>query len=171
MQFIRMYRVCYNCERRTNWKRRAAVSCTIVLTKCKKTVINGRGDSLRWPRDTLYPLKLALTSPTSGCRSVGIVHWRTTAEIERTMISSVIIIGFWSDNKFYGFNVTRYDCYTLNRGISIYLWLYSHLLGHGRFSVPWSLYTASRTPWTGISPSQGLYLHTGQRKHRINKQR
>jgi hypothetical protein len=31
----------------------------------------------RWPRDTLYPLKLALTSPTSGGRSVGIVRLRT----------------------------------------------------------------------------------------------
>jgi hypothetical protein len=30
-----------------------------------------RGDPLRWPRDTLYPQKLALTSPTSGGRSVG----------------------------------------------------------------------------------------------------
>jgi hypothetical protein len=29
------------------------------------------GDSLRWPRDTHYPLKLVLTSPTSGGRSVG----------------------------------------------------------------------------------------------------
>jgi hypothetical protein len=28
-----------------------------------KAEINGHGDSLRWPRDTLYPLKLALTSP------------------------------------------------------------------------------------------------------------
>jgi hypothetical protein len=44
-----------------------------------KTEINGRGDLLRWPRDTLYPLKLALTSPTIGGRSVGIVCWRTTA--------------------------------------------------------------------------------------------
>jgi hypothetical protein len=34
-------------------------------------------DSLRWPRNTLYPLKLALTSPTSGGRSVGIVRWQT----------------------------------------------------------------------------------------------
>jgi hypothetical protein len=34
---------------------------------------------LRWPRDTLYPLKLALTSPTSGGRSVGIVRLRTQA--------------------------------------------------------------------------------------------
>jgi hypothetical protein len=39
----------------------------------------GRGDSLRWPRDTLYPQKLALTSPTSGGRSVGIVHLRAKA--------------------------------------------------------------------------------------------
>jgi hypothetical protein len=29
------------------------------------------------PRDILCPLKLALTSPKSGGRSVGIVHWRT----------------------------------------------------------------------------------------------
>jgi hypothetical protein len=33
----------------------------------------GRGDPLRWPRDTLYPQKLALTSRTSGGRSVSIV--------------------------------------------------------------------------------------------------
>jgi hypothetical protein len=32
---------------------------------------------LRWPRDTFYPQKLALTSPTSGDRSVGIVRLRT----------------------------------------------------------------------------------------------
>jgi hypothetical protein len=38
---------------------------------------NGRGISLRWPRDTLYPLKLALTSPTNDSRSVGIVRLRT----------------------------------------------------------------------------------------------
>jgi hypothetical protein len=44
-----------------------------------KTEINNRGDSLRWPRETLYPLKLALTSPTSGGLSVGIVRLRTKA--------------------------------------------------------------------------------------------
>jgi hypothetical protein len=42
-----------------------------------KTEINGRGDPLDWPRDTLYPKKLALTSPTSGGRSVGIVFLLT----------------------------------------------------------------------------------------------
>jgi hypothetical protein len=39
----------------------------------------GRGDPLRWPRDTLYPQKLALTSSTSGGGSVFIVRLRTKA--------------------------------------------------------------------------------------------
>jgi hypothetical protein len=39
--------------------------------------INGRSDPLRWPRDTLYQQKLAVASPTSGGRSVGIVRLRT----------------------------------------------------------------------------------------------
>jgi hypothetical protein len=49
-----------------------------------------------------------------------------------------------------------------------YLWLYSPLLGRGRFFSFLIFYTVGRTPWTGISPSQGLYLHTEQHKHRIN---
>jgi hypothetical protein len=39
----------------------------------------GRGDPLHWPRDSLYPQKLALTSPTSGSRTVGIVRLRIKA--------------------------------------------------------------------------------------------
>jgi hypothetical protein len=39
----------------------------------------GLGDLLRWPRNTLYPQKLALISPTSGGRSVGIVRLLTKA--------------------------------------------------------------------------------------------
>jgi hypothetical protein len=39
----------------------------------------GRGDPSRWPRSSLYPQKLALTSPTSGGRSAGIVLSRTQA--------------------------------------------------------------------------------------------
>jgi hypothetical protein len=38
----------------------------------------GTEDPLRW-RDALYPRKLALTSPTSGGRSVGIVRSLTKA--------------------------------------------------------------------------------------------
>jgi hypothetical protein len=37
----------------------------------------GRRDPSRWPRVTLYPQKLAITSPTSGGRSVDIVRSRT----------------------------------------------------------------------------------------------
>jgi hypothetical protein len=39
--------------------------------------INGRRDPLCWPRDPLYPRKLAETSPKSGGRTVGIVRLRT----------------------------------------------------------------------------------------------
>jgi hypothetical protein len=39
----------------------------------------GRRDPSRWSRGTLHPQKLALTSPTSGGRSVGIVRSRTQA--------------------------------------------------------------------------------------------
>jgi hypothetical protein len=35
----------------------------------------GRRDPSRWPRVTLYPQKLAVASPTSGGRSVGMVRW------------------------------------------------------------------------------------------------
>jgi hypothetical protein len=42
----------------------------------------GRGNLLRCPRDTLYPQKLALTSPTSCCLPVGIIRSRIqTTEI------------------------------------------------------------------------------------------
>jgi hypothetical protein len=44
-----------------------------------KTEINGRGDSLRWSRDTLCPLKLAINSRANGGRSVGIFRLRTKA--------------------------------------------------------------------------------------------
>jgi hypothetical protein len=37
----------------------------------------GRRDTSHWPRGTLYPQKLAITSPTSGGRSVSIVRSRT----------------------------------------------------------------------------------------------
>jgi hypothetical protein len=37
----------------------------------------GCGDTLRWPSDTVYQLKLVLTSPTGCGRPVGIVRLRT----------------------------------------------------------------------------------------------
>jgi hypothetical protein len=41
---------------------------------------NRRKDPSHWPRDAFYLQKLALTAPTSGGRSVGIVHSRTEAK-------------------------------------------------------------------------------------------
>jgi hypothetical protein len=40
----------------------------------------GLRDPSRWPRDTLYPQNLALTSPTRGSRSVIIINSRTKAK-------------------------------------------------------------------------------------------
>jgi hypothetical protein len=62
-----------------------------VLVEVKSGLENkkiGRMDPLRWPSDTLYPQKLALTSPTSGGRSVGIVRSRTKA-MELVEVKSV----------------------------------------------------------------------------------
>jgi hypothetical protein len=50
-----------------------------------KTEINSRRDPFPWTRDTFYALKLALTSPTSGGRSVGIVRLRTTGHVVSRM--------------------------------------------------------------------------------------
>jgi hypothetical protein len=44
----------------------------------------GRRDPSHWPGGTLYPQKLALTSPKSGGRSFGIVHSRTQATYRNT---------------------------------------------------------------------------------------
>jgi hypothetical protein len=59
----------------------------------------GRRDPSRWPRDTVYLQKLALTSPTRGGRSVGIVRSRTEVNgifFFRTrsfsMVSVIIVI-------------------------------------------------------------------------------
>jgi hypothetical protein len=49
---------------------------------------HGRRDPSRWPRDTHYPQKLALTSLTSGGRLVGLVHsWSKATEFVCLVIS------------------------------------------------------------------------------------
>jgi hypothetical protein len=48
----------------------------------------GHGDLLRLPRETIYPQKLALTSPTSDGRVVGIVRsWTQATELEDSVMS------------------------------------------------------------------------------------
>jgi hypothetical protein len=51
----------------------------------------GRTDPLCWSRNTLYSQKLALTTPTSGGRSVGIVRSRTKV----TEFVSFVIMQVW----------------------------------------------------------------------------
>jgi hypothetical protein len=59
-----------------------------------------RGDPLRWPRDTLYPQKLALTSPTIGGRSVGKVRLRTMAtEFVLLFVFLYDTYKYWSARK------------------------------------------------------------------------
>jgi hypothetical protein len=66
-----------------------------VVAPVYKTEINDRENPLRWPRDTLYPQKLALTSSTSGGRSVGILCSRTKA----TEISFFLVFNVYSEIK------------------------------------------------------------------------
>jgi hypothetical protein len=70
-----------------------------------------RGGPLRWPRNNLYPQKLALTSPTSGGRSVGrvllltkateffcFVAWRCRSGVETYSATFLIYICFSDSN-------------------------------------------------------------------------
>jgi hypothetical protein len=64
-----------------------------------------------------------------------------------------------------GLNVRERILFCSGAVSCILLLLYIPLLGLGRFFSFLILYTVGRTPWTGISPSEGLYLHTEQHKH------
>ena len=59
-----------------------------VAAPVQKTEINGRGDRCADHVTPLYPQKLALTSPTGGGRSVGIVRSRTKA-------TELCVYNFW----------------------------------------------------------------------------
>jgi hypothetical protein len=84
---------------------------SLVNFSCLESREYGRRDLSRWPRGTIYSQKLALTSPTSGGRSVGIVRSRTHATkffffvywlvkntitiLTETLLTNII---FWHDN-------------------------------------------------------------------------
>jgi hypothetical protein len=59
----------------------------------------GRRDPSLWPRGALYPQTLALTSPTSGGRSVGIVRSRTQATEFAVLFGSERVWNLVSDIK------------------------------------------------------------------------
>jgi hypothetical protein len=52
----------------------------------------GRWELSRWPRGTLYPKKLALTSPTNGGRPVDIVRSRTEATEFSFLVYNLILL-------------------------------------------------------------------------------
>jgi hypothetical protein len=80
MTQILIMRLCRDIAARTKLKKYvASIAVWCCIFRSREIEINGRGNSLRWPRNTLYPPKLALTSPTSGSRSVSIVRLRTKA--------------------------------------------------------------------------------------------
>jgi hypothetical protein len=54
---------------------------------------------LRWPRDTLYPQKLALTSSTCGGRSVDIVRLRT--KTTESLPANLLYVGFLTGVRFH----------------------------------------------------------------------
>jgi hypothetical protein len=71
----------------------------------KKNIINtkkglGNAYPLRWPRDTLYPQKLALTSPTSGGRWVDIVRLWTKSHGVCLLFETEIQIWFFVLTRF-----------------------------------------------------------------------
>jgi hypothetical protein len=68
----------------------------------------GRKDPSRWPRGTLYPHKLTITSPTSSGRSVGIVRSQTQTT-EFSLVFFTRQSDFWLC-KGHSSAVIRYVC-------------------------------------------------------------
>jgi hypothetical protein len=60
-------------------KHEAEFNTCFILVSCLESREYSRRDPSRWPRGTFYPQKSALTSPTNGGRSVGIVRSQTQA--------------------------------------------------------------------------------------------
>jgi hypothetical protein len=79
---------------------------------------------LRRPRDTLYPQKLALTSPTSGGRSAGIVRLQTKA-----MEISFLVLVLWPQTRSLGPVVVRRFRSLTNVGYLKHLSRYAILRG------------------------------------------
>jgi hypothetical protein len=74
----------------------------------------GRRDLPRWPRDTFYPQNLALTSPTSGGLSVGIVRSRTATELLLLVLLLLLSLSYSYQNcSIPPFSAVRNDYLTL----------------------------------------------------------
>jgi hypothetical protein len=76
----------------------------------------GRRDPSRWPRGSIYPQKLALTSRTSGCRSVGIVRSQTPATEFSLVLLCFLIMSSSCINFNCSFNVISTIIWIANAG-------------------------------------------------------
>jgi hypothetical protein len=89
------------CRQSRSYPTRKNCDYKILVVSCKLYGIEireyGRKDQSRWPRGTPYPQKLALTSPISGGRSVGIVRSRTqvTELCFKVQVESKIWVDSW----------------------------------------------------------------------------
>jgi hypothetical protein len=96
----------------------------------------GRGDPLCWPRDTHYPQKLTLTSPTSGGHSVGIIRLRTKAT-EFVSCTVTLLDGHFGDWW------QRGGCvfYKFRSDLCFYICLCRSFVLLASAVTPWFLYT------------------------------
>jgi hypothetical protein len=85
----------------------------------------GHRDPSRWPRGIHYPQKLAITSPTSGGRSVGIVRSRT-----QTMEFSFSFFNNNNNNNFYFILFIWRICYQVTDYVYIFLYSFKAVRDH-----------------------------------------
>jgi hypothetical protein len=103
-----------------------------VAAPVKKIREYGRRDPSRWPRGTLYWQKLAITSPTSCGRSVGIVRSRTQAMEFK--------FKFFFKHTFLSLRISsslQYNWSTLTRTRALHFWLDLKQFFQGSYHEGW----------------------------------
>jgi hypothetical protein len=104
-----------------------------------------RTDSSLWPRGTLYPQNLSLTSLTSGGRSVGIVRlWTAATEFFIFPLFSVIPYIF-----VVAFSVNEQDISNYNFGsLMLFFWVYSIICNNVARNLIAHAYSNTDSWWT-----------------------
>jgi hypothetical protein len=102
----------------------------------------------------------------SRSRSVRIIHSKETSLSRHPCFFNTLMSLVYPTYKFIVllWSMCKVSIYYLSMALRPFIWLWSLF----QFL---NLYTVGRTTWTGVSPSQGHYLHTGEHKHRINANR
>jgi hypothetical protein len=121
----------------------------------------GRGDPLRWPRDTLHPQKLALTSPTSGGSSVGIILLRAKS----TEFVAVTYIFFCTSPLLNFQIIDGWSSFILDNSM-LYLW--HPYVGYASYSA----YSASN--FRGLLPTEVfvvLFISCGDMRDTLGRRK